>query len=122
MMAIGNQTMTFVNYLAFFLAGALLANGIPHFMKGICGEKFVTPIALLQGEKQSSALVNVIWGWINFAIGAWLLHHFSPVRIPPATEPCITAAFGALACAIYLAWRFGMVSKIGKLKKRGRRA
>lgn len=118
MMAIGNQTMTFANYLAFFLAGALLANGVPHFIKGICGEKFATPLALILGEKQSSALVNVIWGWVNFAIGAWLLHHFSPVRIPPATEPCVTATFGALACAVYLAWRFGKVSKSGKVRKK----
>jgi membrane associated rhomboid family serine protease len=117
-MSFGNQTLTFFDYIAFFLAGALLANGVPHFVKGICGEKFATPLALMQGEKQSSALVNVIWGWINFAIGAWLLHHFSPVRIPPATEPCMTAAFGALACAVYLAWRFG---KAGKRKKKGRR-
>lgn len=122
MMAIGNQTMTFANYLAFFLAGALLANGVPHFIKGICGEKFVTPLALMLGERQSSALVNVVWGWVNFAIGAWLLHHFSPVRIPPATEPCVTAAFGALASAVYLVWRFGMASKVGKAGKKGRRS
>jgi hypothetical protein len=122
MMAIGNQTLTFLDYIAFFLAGALLANGVPHFVKGICGEKFVTPLALLQGEKQSSALVNVIWGWINFAIGAWLLHHFSPVRMPPATEPCITAACGALVCAIYLAWRFGKATNVEKARKKGRKA
>ncbi len=62
MMAIGNQTMTFANYLAFFFAGALLANAVPHFVQGICGKKFPTPLALLQGVKESSALVNVIWG------------------------------------------------------------
>ncbi len=111
MMAIGNQTITFLDYIAYFLAGALLANGVPHFVQGISGNKFPTPLALWQGVKESSALVNVVWGWINFAIGAWLLHRFSPVRIPPATEPCITAAFGALACAVYLAWRFGVAEK-----------
>jgi hypothetical protein len=111
MMAIGSQTITLLDYIAYFLAGALLANGVPHFVQGICGNKFPTPLALLQGEKESSALVNVVWGWVNFAIGAWLYHHFSPVRIPPATEPCIVAAFGTLASAVYLAWQFGKARK-----------
>ncbi len=117
MMAFGNQSMTFLHYMAFFLAGTLLANGVPHFIKGICGEKFVTPMALWQGEKQSSPWVNVIWGWLNLAIGAALLHYFTPVRIPSPIEPCITASLGALASAIYLAWRFGKESK----KKRSRK-
>ncbi len=116
-MAFGNQTITFLDYILFFLAGALLANGVPHFVQGISGNKFPTPFARFYGTKESPAIVNVIWGWLNFAVGAWLLHAFSPVRMPPATEPCITAAFGALAMAVYLAWRFGKV----KVKSRNRK-
>jgi len=111
MMAVGNQTITFLDHILYFIAGALMANGLPHFVQGICGNRFMTPFALWQGAKQSSALVNVAWGWINFAIGAWLLHYFSPVRIPAATEPCIMAGIGALAMAVYLAWRFGETPK-----------
>jgi hypothetical protein len=121
MMSIGNQTITFFDDILYFLAGALLANGVPHFVQGICGYKFQTPFATPLGKGQSSALVNVIWGWSNFAAGAALLHYFSPVRIPPVMEPCITAAFGALALSVYLAWRFGMASKVGKAKKSPKR-
>ncbi len=118
MLAFGTQTISFLDYVLFFLAGALLANGAPHFVQGISGHKFQTPFARFYGQKESPAIVNVIWGWQNFAVGAWLLHAFSPVRMPPATEPCITAAFGALAMAVFLAWEFGMVGK--KVKRRAK--
>lgn len=117
MMAFGDQTITLFNYVVYFLAGALLANGVPHFVAGISGGKFPTPFARFYGRKESPALVNVIWGWLNFAAGAALLHYFTPVRIPAATEPCVTAGIGALAMAIYLAWRFGKPA----VKKRSRK-
>lgn len=106
MMAFGDQTITFFNYIAYLVAGALLTNGVPHFVQGISGGKFPTPFARFYGRKESPALVNVIWGWLNFAVGAALLHHFTPVRIPAPIEPCVTASIGALAMAVYLAWRF----------------
>jgi hypothetical protein len=42
------------------VAGAFLANGVPHFVQGICGNKFQTPFARPRGVGESSALVNVI--------------------------------------------------------------
>ena len=116
MMAVGNQTITLLDYILYFLAGALMANAVPHFVQGISGKRFQTPFARLYGQELSPAVVNVIWGWFNFAVGAWLLHHFSPVRIPPAIEPCITASLGALAMAVFLAWWFGQAG----IKKRRR--
>ncbi len=35
--------MHWPNYLAALFAGAFLANFIPHFVKGICGDAFPTP-------------------------------------------------------------------------------
>lgn len=52
-----------------FLAGALFANAIPHFVKGIMGQTFMTPF-----KRESSAVLNVIYGSINFAIGLLLLN------------------------------------------------
>ena len=46
-----------------------MANGIPHFVKGITGEKFQTPFG-----RPSSAVVNVLWGSANFLAGFLLLH------------------------------------------------
>jgi hypothetical protein len=121
MMAFGSQTISFLDYVLYFIAGAFLANGVPHFVQGICGNGFQTPFAAPPGRGDSSALVNVLWGWLNFAAGAALLHYFSPVRIPAPTEPCITAAFGALAMALYLAWRFGKVRHRQAIKVNARK-
>ena len=61
--------MSWYDYLAYLFAGAFLANSIPHFIHGVSGKKFPTPFArpLVKGE--SSPLVNVIWGVVNFLIG-----------------------------------------------------
>ena len=117
MMAFGDQTTTFLNYIAYLVAGALLANGVPHFVQGISGNKFVTPMARWLGGKQSAAWVDVVWGWLNFVVGAALLHYFSPVRIPAPIEPCVTASIGALTMAVYLAWRFSQPT----IRKRSRK-
>ncbi len=60
-------------YLAYFFAGALLANAVPHFVHGIAGKRFRTPFASPPGVGESSPLVNVIWGLINFIAGYVLI-------------------------------------------------
>lgn len=57
------------SYVFGFLAGAFTANGVPHFIKGVTGQKYQTPFG-----KPSSAAVNVVWGWLNFMIAAVCLH------------------------------------------------
>jgi hypothetical protein len=47
--------MLWYDYLAHFVAGAFLANGVPHFVQGICGNKFQTPFARPRGIGESSA-------------------------------------------------------------------
>jgi hypothetical protein len=56
-----------MSYILFFLFGLFAANGVPHFVKGITGEKHMTPFG-----KPSSAQVNVIWGVLSFYIAFWL--------------------------------------------------
>ena len=60
-------------YLFSPLAGIAGANGIPHFVKGITGEKAPTPFG-----RQSSAVINVVWGWLNFVVAGAFLYwsHF----------------------------------------------
>jgi len=55
-------------YVFSFLAGLFGANGVPHFIKGVLGEKFQTPFG-----KSSSASVNVVWGLANFVVAALFL-------------------------------------------------
>ncbi len=65
-------------YLAQFVSGLLLANGVPHFVQGISGEKFQSPFASPRGVGESSPLVNVVWGFANLAVGLALLRAFAP--------------------------------------------
>lgn len=61
--------MEWYNYFSGFWAGMFLANFVPHFVKGICGDKFPTPFSKPPGKGLSSPLVNVIWGLFNLIAG-----------------------------------------------------
>ena len=88
-----------------FLAGAAAANAIPHLVKGICGERHMTPFA-----RSSSPAVNVLWAFINVVVALLLLElavgrgFFS---LPGATElagPSLVAFLaGAFVTALFLA-------------------
>jgi len=60
-------------YIYSLLAGLITANGVPHFIHGILGEKFQTPF-----NRKSSAQLNIFWGWLNFVVGGYLLHLAHP--------------------------------------------
>lgn len=64
--------MTIGSAVAAFFSGMFLANFVPHFVKGICGDKFPTPFAKPSGIGLSSALVNVVWGLVNLVAGFFL--------------------------------------------------
>ena len=83
-------------YLFSFAAGLLGANGVPHFVKGITGQKHQTPYG-----RPSSAVVNVVWGWINFVVAA-LLIYFGHVH-PHLLRSFMLVALGALVMALLLA-------------------
>lgn len=61
--------MNWYNYIACFFAGAFLANFVPHFVQGICGDRFPTPFAHPPGKGLSSPTVNVLWALLNLAVG-----------------------------------------------------
>lgn len=67
------NTMNWYHYVACFFAGLFLANTVPHFVKGICGDRFPTPFAKPPGKGLSSPLVNVLWALLNLIIGYVLL-------------------------------------------------
>ena len=72
--------MEWYNYLAIFFSGAFLSNAVPHFVKGVCGDKFPTPFAKPPGKGLSSAALNVVWAGINMVIGT-LLFKAGKIRI-----------------------------------------
>ena len=77
--------MPWYDYLAAFFAGAFLANAVPHFVYGVCGDPFPTPFAKPPGKGLSSPTVNVLWALLNLAIGYLLLRagQVSPDRPAP---------------------------------------
>ncbi len=65
-------------YVLQFVSGLFLANGVPHFVQGISGHWFQTPFASPPGVGESSPTVNVLWGFLNLAVGFALLFAFAP--------------------------------------------
>ncbi len=61
--------MHWYNYFSGFWAGMFLANFVPHFVKGVCGDAFPTPFANPPGKGLSSPFVNVLWGLFNLLVG-----------------------------------------------------
>ena len=94
-------------YLAQFVSGLLLANGVPHFVQGISGHRFQTPFASPPGVGESSPLVNVFWGFANIAAGFALLRSFEPQE--SAAAGWIAVGAGVLLAGVALSSHFGRV-------------
>jgi hypothetical protein len=61
--------MLWYHYVAGLFAGMSLANVIPHYVKGVTGERFPTPFAKPHGKGLSSPLTNTIWSLANLLVG-----------------------------------------------------
>jgi hypothetical protein len=86
--------MEWYQYLASFFAGAFSANVIPHFVKGICGDKFPTPFAKPPGKGLSSPLVNMVWSLFNIII-SYLL--FKSGQVATGNLPTLIVFFAGIA-------------------------
>ena len=103
-----------------FLVGALFVNGVPHAVMGITGRSHQTPFARPPGVGLSSPVVNVLWGFFNFALAIAAMHigHFGLWGDYPFTPATRGAEFlGALVMALVLARHFGRVRQ--DLSRRG---
>ena len=94
---------------AHFLTGALLCNALPHLAAGLQGQAFQTPFATPRGVGESSALVNVLWGFFNLLAGLALLTAF-PVQVGWTLAFALVCG-GALALGCYLAVHFAKVRR-----------
>ncbi len=84
-------------YVYSFLAGVLGAEGFPSFVMGISGKKYQTPFG-----RPSSAVVNVIWGWLNFAVAGLLVFYGHVHQHLLRAFACV--AVGALLMSLLLAY------------------
>jgi len=97
-----------MQYLAYFAAGAFLANGIPHFVNGISGRRFQSPFAKPPGVGESSPIINVIWGLANLIVGLVLLSGIGEFNFGFSLDMLLfLIGFGVMA--LILAWHFGRV-------------
>lgn len=105
--------MTILHLIAWFLAGGLLINTLPHLIAGLQGRAFQSPFAKPPGVGLSSPLSNVLWGFANLAAG-WAL--FTQVGAFELAAPLHAAAAGAggLFSGVFLALHFGKLHGSGK--------
>lgn len=96
--------MIWYQYIASFLAGAFLANTVPHFVHGTSGNRFPTPFADPPGKGLSSATVNVLWALFNLIVGYFL---FRFGRVASGGYIALIAFFaGIAAISLQLSWHF----------------
>lgn len=97
--------MPILVYIAHFFAGAFLANGIPHFVCGVCGKPFRTPFVRIHGGDASPANVNVVWGWLNLLVAYLLFLDVGP-RYLGSLIDTVAAGAGMLLMGLVLARTF----------------
>lgn len=92
--------------VSWFFGGAFLANAVPHFVSGIMGRPFQSPFAKPRGEGLSSSTVNVLWGFLNLAIGYVLVCRIGQFSLHD-TSDAIVLGLGILAISVPMARHFG---------------
>jgi len=95
-----------LTYVAVFLAGAFLCNGVPHLSAGLQGQSFPTPFARLSAAGRLP-LVNFLWGAVNLTAGITLLvRNHVTLGLNPR---CYALAAGVLVMGAWLSYYFGKV-------------
>jgi hypothetical protein len=98
--------MTLLPLVAWFFAGFFLTNATPHLVAGLQGRAFQSPFAKPPGKGLSSARTNVLWGFINLALGWSLLTQIGTFDIHRFVDTAALAT-GILAMGFYVAGYFG---------------
>jgi hypothetical protein len=88
--------------IAHFFGGMFFVNGVPHFVSGVCGRKFPSPFASPPGKGLSSAMINVLWGGVNLAVGYYLVWRVGTFDLRD-THDVVVAGLGAMLMAVMLA-------------------
>ena len=97
--------MSWYAYLLELLAGVLITNAMPHWLRGLSGAPFQSPFAKPPGVGESSPVVNVYWGFANLVGGLVLLGEFWPT----SWVGWVVVGAGSLAIGTFCARHFGKV-------------
>ena len=93
----------------FFFGGVFLANFVPHFVTGVCGRSFPSPLARPPFRGLSSPAVNVLWGLFNLEVAYALLVVIGRIDLLRVGHVALFAAGLALASV-------GLARKLGRLQ------
>lgn len=92
--------------LSYFAGGAMLMNAVPHLVSGAMGRKFPSPFAKPPGKGQSSAVVNMLWGFANLVVAYFLVCRVGRFDLRDAGQVG-ALALGMLLLGLMLARHFG---------------
>jgi hypothetical protein len=98
--------MEWIHYISYFFGGLFLANAIPHFVSGVMGRPFQSPFAKPPGQGLSSSTVNVLWGFLNLAVGYVLVCRVGDFDLR-STGHVVVFGLGVLLISLMLARHFG---------------
>jgi hypothetical protein len=97
--------MRWYHLVSYFAGGLFLTNTVPHLVAGISGSPFQSPFATPPGEGLSSALVNVLWGLFNLAVGYVLVVRVGRFDLR-RTDHALALGGGVALTAVWLARHF----------------
>ena len=98
--------MAWLHLLSYFFGGAFLTNAVPHFVSGLMGRPFQSPFAKPPGQGLSSSSVNVLWGFLNLAVGYGLVCRVGAFGLRD-TADIGALGLGMLAIGLFCARQFG---------------
>ena len=86
----------------YFFVGMFLFNALPHLISGVIGNKHMTPIS-----KDSSAVLNVLWGFFNIAVAVLFLGFTrAGIQPPPVPQYVIAVLLGVFVLSLIAASMF----------------
>ncbi|HTX23710.1 MAG TPA: hypothetical protein VMD03_03550 [Steroidobacteraceae bacterium] len=100
------STVPWLNLLSYFFGGIFLANAVPHAVSGMMGRPFQSPFAKPPGQGLSSSTVNVLWGFLNLAIGYLLVCRVGDFSLREAGDVA-ALGLGGLLMSLFSARHFG---------------
>ncbi|HTZ69699.1 MAG TPA: hypothetical protein VMB71_03525 [Acetobacteraceae bacterium] len=98
--------MAWPNFVSYFFGGAFLANAIPHGVSGMMGRPFQSPFANPPGQGLSSSTVNIVWGFLNLAVGYLLVCRVGDFDLRQ-TGDVVALGLGGLSISLFAARHFG---------------
>lgn len=98
--------MEWIHYASYFLGGTFLTNAVPHFVSGVMGRPFQSPFAKPPGQGLSSSTVNVLWGFLNLAVGYVLICRVGNFDLR-STDHAVALGLGVFLIAMMMARIFG---------------